>query len=106
MNKKAASVSIRVPEDTNFADLKLVRDANGEVSFEWLPIKKICDASNIPFEVFKDGPINNALSLIMGWYDIHIQAGGERNAALDDIWAEARIYFQRGQSIIPDSGNA
>ena len=40
-------MNVCIPENIRFSDLRLARDADGMVSFDWTPIDAICKASGI-----------------------------------------------------------
>lgn len=94
MQRQLANITI--PDTVNFADLKLSRDADGMVSFDWAPVEAICKASNVAIEILRDGPEDNVSSLIVAWYDNHIAQGGLRDPVADDILGEAIIEQQHG----------
>lgn len=61
-------VRVAIPEGLDFADLRLSREPNGSVSFDWRVIERICAASGMPVEVLRDGPEDNVAGLLMAWY--------------------------------------
>lgn len=79
---------IAIPDTVQFADLRLARDADGMVSFNWQPIEAICDASNVSVELFQNAPEENVCALITTWYQTHLKRGGERDPVADDLIAE------------------
>ncbi|MFT0547007.1 hypothetical protein ACMHYO_11795 [Allopusillimonas ginsengisoli] len=88
---------ILVPDDVDFADLRLARDADGDVSFDWTPIERICEASGLSVDVLKDGPEDNVAELITGWYNEHIRHGGTPDATAEDLLTEIRAEDAAGQ---------
>lgn len=88
---------IAIPDDVDFADLRLARDADGDVSFDWAVIARICEASGIDPALFRDGPEDNVAGLINHWYLAHLQKGGERDAVADDIISETIAEELAGQ---------
>ena len=97
---------ITIPNDVKFTDLKLQRDADGAVSFDWTPIERICRASGLDAALLRDGAEDNVSALIMGWYRAHIDAGGERDAVQDDLIAEAITEDAAGQHYSHEPGRA
>ena len=95
-----------IPDDVQFSDLKLARDADGHVSFDWGPIERICAASGIDVAVLRDGPDDNVASLLSGWYHQHIARGGARDATFDDLAGEARAENAAGQTYSHAPGRA
>lgn len=81
---------ILVPDDVDFADLHLVRNADGAVSFDWAPIERICEASGLSVDVLKGGPVDNVVELITGWYGEHRRHGGASDATAEGWLAEAK----------------
>lgn len=98
--------NITIPDTVGFADLKLARDSDGMVSFDWSPVEAICQASNVPVEILKDGPEDNVSALIIAWYESHIASGGQRDPVADDIIGEVIIEQQYGQNYSHQPGKA
>lgn len=84
-------ITVRIPDNINFSDLKLARDHAGHVSLDWSPIDAICTASGINPTVFRDMPEDNVAGLIIRWYAIHLQHGGQRDGVADQLLAEAAL---------------
>lgn len=101
-----SEVTIRVPKDIKFADLKLSRDADGMVSFDWEPILEICTASNVDPEIMRSGPEDNVAGLIIAWYQASRSAGEPANAVADDLISEAQLEDQHGGGISYPPGRA
>lgn len=104
MQQQAAKISI--PDDVNFADLRLVRKPDGAVGFDWAPIERICAASGVPIDLLRDGPEDNVAALIVGWYAAHRQAGGDVDLVAEDLLAEVRAEDAAGQSVSHVPGRA
>jgi len=101
------TVSAVIPDGIHFADLKLARNQDtGAVSFDWAPIGRICEASNLPIDVLRNGPEDNVAGLIVSWYMAHRQAGGEADPVADDLIAEVLAEDQSGQSFSHQPGRA
>lgn len=82
-------VTICIPDDLEFSDLKLARDPiTGDVSFDWAPIERICAASSIDASAFRDQHEDNVSGLIVQWYAAHLASGGARDRVQDDLIAE------------------
>lgn len=83
------SIGIVIPEGIRFSDLKLERNQKtGKVSFDWVPIERICEASGVNVDVFKNGPENNVSELIVAWYSKHRKDGGEADPVQEMLLAE------------------
>lgn len=95
-----------IPDDVQFSDLKLARDADGHVSFDWSPIERICAASGIDVAVLRDGHEDNVAGLLAGWYRRHIAAGGAPDPVQEDLIAEAMAEDAAGQPYIHAPGRA
>lgn len=78
-----------IPPDVQFSALQLHRAPNGDVSFNWAPIERICRASNVPIEAFRDSPEDKVAVLLTLWYRAHLEAGGASNGVQEDLIAEA-----------------
>lgn len=90
-------IKICIPDDVHFGDLKLSRDADGMVSFDWTPIDRICAASGVDPLILREGPEDNVSGLIVQWYQAHLAAGGERDPVQDDLLAEIMAEDAAGQ---------
>jgi hypothetical protein len=104
MQQQLARVAI--PERLDFADLRLAREPDGSVSFEWGVIERICAASGIPVELLRDGPEDNVVGLIQSWYEIHRQHGGAPDPVIEDLAAEAAAEDAAGQPYSHAPGRA
>lgn len=100
----AQPACIAIPDDVDFAALKLGRDASG-VYFDWAPIERICAHSNLPVAMFRDSDESNASSLIVAWYRAHLAHGGAHDPVADDLITEARIEDEHG-SLSHEPGRA
>jgi hypothetical protein len=97
---------ITIPDDVHFADLRLQRDPDGALSFEWAPIERICQASGLDVRLLREGPEDNVARLIVTWYMAHIDAGGEHDPVQDDLIAEMRAEDAAGQHYSHQPGRA
>lgn len=95
-----------VPPEISFADLKLIRESNGGISFDWSVIKKICEANEFPIEVLREGPEDNISALFVAWYYAHCKAGGTPDPVAEDLIAEVRAEDQAGQAFSLPPGRA
>jgi hypothetical protein len=99
-------VGITIPDDVDFTHLKLARDADGAVSFDWTPIERICNASGVDPAMFRNAPEDNVSSLIVTWYRMHLAAGGTRDPVQDDLIAEAELEDRHGGGLSYPPGRA
>ncbi len=80
---------LQIPEDMDFSALRLERDADGMVSFDWRPIEKICALSGVDVSIFRDAPEDNLAALFTVWYQEHLQRGGKPDRVQEELIAEA-----------------
>lgn len=99
MQKQVAN--IQIPSDLDFSSLKLARDADGHVSFDWSPIERICEASDLAPEILKEGPEDNVCGLIVAWYAEHRSQGGQLDPVAEDLLAEAQAEDAAGSASFP-----
>ncbi len=104
MQQQMAKVAI--PDDLDFSDLRLARDPDGGVSFDWAVIERICEASGLPVEMFRDAHEDNVSGLIVGWYQAHRQQGGESDPVAEDLIAEVVAEEKAGQTVSYQPGRA
>ena len=97
---------VAIPEGLDFADLRLERDADGAVSFDWDVIERICQASQLPVELLRAGPEDNVAGLITHWYMAHRQRGGAADPVAEDLIAEVRAEDAAGQAYSHAPGRA
>ena len=81
---------LAIPDDIEFAALRLARDADGAVSFDWSVIERVCRANNLPVELLREGPEDNVAGLLIGWYSSHRTAGGAPDPVAEDLLAEVQ----------------
>lgn len=87
---------VAIPDDLDFSGLRLARDPDGGVSFDWAVIERICEASGLPVEILRDGPEGNVAGLIVGWYNAHRQRGGDPDPVAEDLIAEVQVENEHG----------
>lgn len=100
------SARIAIPDDMDFSELRLARDADGAVSFDWAVIERICRASNLPAELLREGPEDNVAGLLIGWYCVHRERGGAADPVAEDLLAEVQAEDAAGQTYSHAPGRA
>lgn len=103
---KTMLAQITIPDDVRFSDLRLARGPDGQVSFDWTPIERICAASGIDVALLRDGPEDNVGGLVVAWYAEHLRHGGERDPVQDDLIAETLAEERGGQRVSLPPGSA
>ena len=96
---------IAVPADLRFADLNLRREANGDLSFDTAPLRRIADASDpqvAELLVTADG----ISSVIVGWYRVARSRGEPADLVAEDIAAEIAAEDAAGQPFSLRPGRA
>lgn len=87
-----------------FAALKLRRDVTtGQVSFDWAPIERICEASGIDPCLFKRSHEDNVSGLIVAWYQAHREAGGAPDPVAEQLIAEVLAEMAFGEASVQSS---
>lgn len=97
---------ITIPDGVRFADLRLARDPDGHVSFDWRPVELICAASGLDIEVFRAGPEDNVAGLLVAWYLSARAAGEPPDPVQDDLIAETLLENAYGGGISHPPGRA
>ena len=100
------SARIAIPDDMDFSELRLARDADGAVSFDWAVIERICRANNLPVELLREGPEDNVAGLLIGWYCAHRERGGNADPVAEDLLAEVQAEDAAGQTYSHAPGRA
>lgn len=96
---KQQMAKVAIPDDLDFSDLRLTRESDGSVSFDWTVIERICEASGLPVEMFRDAPEDNVSGLIVGWYQAHRQHSGKPDPVAEDLIAEVAAEEKAGQTV-------
>jgi len=99
-------IKIAIPENLDFSDLKLGRESDGSVSFDWSVIEKICEESNIPIAYFREGSEDRVSELMFYWYMEHLKRGGKQDPVADDLIREVEEEVRRGQNYSHEPGRA
>lgn len=100
------AIKVAIPDDLTFADLRLARDADGSVSFDWRAIERICAASGLAVEMFRDAPEGRAATLLVAWYQEHRRRGGAPDPVAEDLIAETLAEEAAGQRVSHRPGHA
>jgi hypothetical protein len=106
MQPRITTSTAVIPDNVTFSDLKLARDPDGHISFDWVPIERICAASGQDVTLFRDGPEDNLASLLSAWYHAHRAVGGKRDAVYEDLIAEVQAEDAAGQHYSHAPGQA
>ena len=84
-----------IPDDVKFADLQLTVHPDGhQVTFNWAPIERICQASGLPTDTFRDAPEG----LLVMWYRAHLTIGGAHDPVADNIFADALAVISQNEN--------
>lgn len=87
MSPQMATLSI--PDGVEFSDLQLARQGDGSIVFDWSPIKRICAASNIPVDLFRQASEDNIAGLLISWYITHLNRGGAPDPVAEELLSGA-----------------
>ena len=104
--QQSTTVAIAIPAGLDFADLKLSRESDGSVAFDWAAIQRICDASRLDARLFRDAPEDNVAGLIVAWYSQARAAGEPVDLVAEDLIAEAAAEARIGQAVSLAPGRA
>lgn len=97
---------ITIPGGVEFADLRLSREMDGSISFDWSVIEKICEASGMTAETFRDAPEDSVATLLITWYQAHRKQGGEADPVAEDLFGEVAAEDAAGQDASHRPGRA
>jgi len=100
------AVTVVVPEGLDFAELRLGQQSDGGVTFDWEPVKRICEASGMPWELLRDGPEDNVSALLVAWYSAHRAAGGDTDPVAESLIAEVQAEDAARQRYSFEPGHA
>lgn len=97
MDQRKAKVV--VPEHLSFSDLGLKRLDTGKIEFDWGVIQQICESSDgLPIENLENGPEENVVGLILGWYMVIRENGGEIDPVAEKLVSELMEKEAEGTS--------
>lgn len=100
-------VYLTIPSDVTFSDLKLQRDSvTGDLTFEWGPIERICEANGIESEDLLEEAGETFSELLIAWYKAHLDNGGAPDPVEEQIQAEVEAELIYGvQNVLHSSGS-
>lgn len=104
--QKEQMTRVAIPDSLEFSELRLTREPDGSVSFNWDVVERICEASGLGVEIFRDAPEDNVSGLIVGWYQAHRKNGGKADPIAEDLIAEVVAEEKAGQGISHHPGRA
>ncbi len=105
MEQRKAKVVI--PENLSFSDLGLKRLDTGKIEFDWNVIKQICESSEgLPLEHLEEGPEDNVVGLILGWYMVIRENGGESDPVAEELVSEVMKEDGEAPSGDDEAGHA
>jgi len=97
MDQRKAKVV--VPEHLSFSDLGLKRLDTGKIEFDWGVIQQIFESSDgLPIENLENGPEENVVGLILGWYMVIRENGGEIDPVAEKLVSELMEKEAEGTS--------
>jgi hypothetical protein len=95
------NVHLHIPSDVDFSDLHLARDPiTKDLSFDWEPLERICDASGVKLEKLLEEREEVLAELIVAWYEVHRNSGGEPDLVQEQLIAEAMAENQFGPAAV------
>jgi hypothetical protein len=97
-------IKIVIPEGMDFSDLRMSLLFDGSVVFEWGVIERICEASDLPVERFRNVP--DLVALFVYWYQAHLERGGAPDPIKEHLIAEAMADGVFGDGISYAPGHA
>lgn len=101
------ALRITIPPGVAFEDLRLVRHVdNGDVSFDWTPLERICAASGIDVDLFRTSAEDNVAAIINAWYAAHRASGGAADAVQEQLLAEVAAEDEHGGGYSYSPGTA
>ncbi|ODM31495.1 hypothetical protein A6779_18220 [Marinobacter adhaerens] len=105
MEQRKAKVVI--PEHLSFSDLGLKRLNTGKIELDWNVVKQIYESSEgLPLEHLEEGPEDNVVGLILGWYMVIRENGSETDPVAEQLIAELMEKEPEGDSTDDESGRA
>lgn len=104
---KQRKAKVVIPEHLSFSDLGLKRLDTGKIEFDWGVIQSICESSEgLPLEHLEEGPEDNVVGLVLGWYMVIRENGGEIDPVAEQLVAEVMEEDGDGPSANEETGDA
>lgn len=100
------AIKIVIPEELQFSDLHLARDADGDVFFDVHVVTRIEQASGLPDGFFMSRAEGVLSGVLIEWYGRHLAGGGARDPVADDLINEVRAENAAGQHYSHKPGRA
>lgn len=97
---------ICIPSDLQFSSLSLAREVNGDISYEWPVIERVCLFNGIDPEDLAAAGENPISEILTGWYAAHRLAGGALDQIAEDLIAEVKLEDQFGGGLSYQPGTA
>lgn len=102
----AHTIRITIPDALRFADLRLRRESNGDLSFETAPLELIAEASGAAAgELMRSGE-DGLASIITAWYHAARARGEPPDPVAEDLVAEILAEDAAGQYVSLPPGRA
>jgi hypothetical protein len=80
-----ALLTLKLPEDYSFADLKIRRCADDAIDLDMDLVKLICNLNGLDFEKVCQNPGPVVTSILTVWYKSHLAEGGEPDALMEEL---------------------
>lgn len=101
----SALVRIAIPADLRFADLRLTREAGGDLTFDTAPLDRIAAASGEHIaELLRSE--DGVCAILVAWYRVARSRGEPADPVAEDIAAEVAAENAAGQGVSLPPGRA
>jgi hypothetical protein len=78
-------LTLKLPEDYSFADLKLRRCEADAIDLDMDLVKLICQLNGLDFEKVCQNPGPVVTSILTIWYKSHLAEGGEPDVLMEEL---------------------
>ena len=82
-------LTLKLPEDYSFADLKLRRCEADDIDLDMDLVKLICQLNGLDFEKVCQNPGPVVTSILTIWYKSHLAEGGEPDALMEELRSQS-----------------
>lgn len=101
----AHTLRINIPATLAFADLRLRRESDGDLSFDTAPLTAIAEASGDPVAQLLEHE-DGVATVITGWYRVARARGEPADPVAEDLAAEVAAEDAAGQGVSLPPGRA
>ena len=83
-------LTLKLPEDYSFADLKIRRCEADAIDLDMDLVKLICNLNGLDFEKVCQNPGPVVTTILTVWYKSHLAEGGEPDPLMEELRSQSQ----------------